>query len=265
MNELPVMVKIEEVINEADGIKSFLFKHKIDAKPGQFLMVWLPGTGAKPFGISYYGEGGFGITVCDVGEVSGGIHKLKKSDYLGIMGPYGTGFSLEGKRIILIAGGYGAAPLFPLAEEAKKKGIAATFVIGAKNASKLIYRARVEKAGLSAVFTTDDGSFGRKCFSSDILEESLKAGSIDKVFACGPEPMLKRVAELCRLNKVKCEVSLERYIKCGFGLCGSCCVDDLGVPLCKIGPVLTGEKALSIKEFGQYHRDASGTKHYFGK
>ncbi|MFH1182527.1 MAG: dihydroorotate dehydrogenase electron transfer subunit [Candidatus Woesearchaeota archaeon] len=265
MNELPVMLKIEEVIVEAEGIRSFLFKHKLDAKPGQFLMVWLPGIGAKPFGISYYGEGGFGITVCNVGEVSGAIHKLKKGDLLGIMGPYGSSFSLEGKRIMLIAGGYGAAPLFPLAEEAKRKGIALTFVIGAKSANKLIYRQRAQKASINTVFTTDDGSFGRKCFASEILEELLKNGGIEKVFACGPEPMLKRVAELCQLNKVKCEVSLERYIKCGFGVCGSCCVDDSGVPLCKIGPVLSGEKALSIKEFGQYHRDGSGTRHYFGK
>lgn len=265
MNEIPVMLKIEEIISEAEGVKSFLFKHELDAKPGQFLMVWLPGIGAKPFGISYYGEGGFGITVCNVGEMSGGIHKLKKGDLLGIMGPYGSAFSLEGKRIILVAGGYGAAPLFPLAEAAKRNNIALTFVIGAKSANKLIYQQRALKIGINTIFTTDDGSFGRKGFCPEVLEESLKNGSIDKVFACGPELMLKRIAELCRLYKVKCEVSLERYIKCGFGLCGSCCVDDSGEPLCKIGPVLSGEKALSIKEFGQYHKDASGTKHYFGK
>jgi dihydroorotate dehydrogenase electron transfer subunit len=262
-NELPVMFKIEEVIVEAEGIRSFLFKGKLDAKPGQFVMAWLPGLGSKPFGISYYGENGFGITVCDVGEVSGGINKLKKGDLLGIMGPYGTSFSLEGKRIILVAGGYGAAPLFPLAEEAKRNGIASTFVIGAKNAGRLLYRQRAEKVGINAVYTTDDGSFGRKCFTTDVLEESLKQGGIDKVFACGPEMMLKRIAEMCIKYKVKCEISLERYIKCGLGVCGSCCVDDEGVPLCKAGPVLSAERALKFKEFGSYHRDGSGAKHYF--
>jgi dihydroorotate dehydrogenase electron transfer subunit len=265
MNELPVTLKIEEIVIEAPGIRSFIFRHKLNAQPGQFVMAWLPGIGAKPFGISYLGEGGFGITVCDVGEVSGGINNLKKGDYLGILGPYGNCFSLEGKKIILVAGGYGAAPLFPLAEAAKRKEITQTFIIGAKTSEKLIFRNRMERAKINGLYATDDGSFGRKCFVTDILEEALKNGNADTVFACGPELMVKKVAELCRLYKVKCEVSLERYIKCGIGVCGSCCTDEDGKPLCKIGPVLSGEKALSIKEFGQYRRDASGTKHYFGK
>ncbi|MBN2453929.1 dihydroorotate dehydrogenase electron transfer subunit [Candidatus Woesearchaeota archaeon] len=263
-SELPITLPVEKVIDEAEGVKSLIFRHKLDAKPGQFLMVWIPRVDLKPFGVSYLEEGSFGITVCKVGPTSEKLCRAKKGDLLGIMGPYGKPFTLEGRRIILVAGGYGAAPLFPLAEEAKKKGITTTFIIGAKSESYLIYRERAKKAGINTIITTDDGSCGRKCFTTDALEDALKAGGIDKVYSCGPEIMLKKVAELCRRHQVKCEVSMHRYMKCGFGVCGSCSVDDQGFPLCK-KVVLTGEEALRIKEFGQHSRDASGTKQPFAR
>jgi dihydroorotate dehydrogenase electron transfer subunit len=260
--ELPITLPVAEVVEEASGIKSLIFNYKLDAKPGQFVMVWVPGLDAKPFGVSYIGSS-FGVTVCNVGITSAAICNAKKGTLLGIMGPYGNSFVLEGNRIMLVAGGYGAATLFPLAEEAKRKGITTTFVIGARNEKLLLYRERIKKAGINAIFTTDDGSYGRKGFSTDVLEEALKAGGIDKVYGCGPEMMLRRIAELCHRYRVKCEISVERYMKCGFGVCGSCCVDSKGFPLCTKGTVLSGEEALKIEEFGQYHRDASGKRVYF--
>ncbi len=264
-NEFPLTVPISKVIDEAEGIKSIILPLKLGAKPGQFAMIWLPGVDAKPCGISYQDEKSFGITVSAVGEWSNKVCNLKQGDLLGVMGPYGTHFNLEGKKIILVGGGYGAASLMLLAEQAVKQGIDTAIVIGARSSSYLIYRERVKKLGLKAIFTTDDGSYGEKGYNTAVLERLLKQENIDKVFACGPELMEKKVAEICIENKIKCELSIERYMKCGFGICGACCVDNSGKRVCVEGTVFTAEEALSMQEFGKYHRDASATKHGFGK
>ena len=74
----------------------------------------------------------------------------------------------------------------------------------------------------------------------------------------GPEIMEMKVAEICYKNNIPFEVSLERYMKCGFGICGQCCVDPVGWRMCVEGPVIDGEKLKKITEFGKYHRTASG-------
>ena len=83
------------------------------------------------------------------------------------------------------------------------------------------------------------------------------------VSTCGPELMEKKVLDICNQYQVDCEISIERYMKCGFGICGQCCVDDSGIPLCVDGPVVNRKTANEIKEFGQYHRDKAGVKHRF--
>ena len=73
--------------------------------------------------------------------------------------------------------------------------------------------------------------------------------------------MEKKVVEICQQNKVPCETSVERYMKCGFGVCGACCMDSEGKRVCVEGTVFSGEDALKMMEFGKYHRDGSATKH----
>ena len=75
--------------------------------------------------------------------------------------------------------------------------------------------------------------------------------------------MLKRVLDICVEHGAHCQLSLERYMKCGFGICGNCCVDSLGIRLCTDGPVVKGDIAKNIAEFGSYHRDDLGKKHEF--
>jgi dihydroorotate dehydrogenase electron transfer subunit len=84
-----------------------------------------------------------------------------------------------------------------------------------------------------------------------------------KVFACGPEIMQFKIAQMCEKFGVECEISLERYMKCGFGICGNCCVDDAGFTTCQAGPVVSGEASLKVAEFGKYHRDKTGVRHNF--
>ena len=83
------------------------------------------------------------------------------------------------------------------------------------------------------------------------------------IYTCGPEIMMVTVAHIAKEAKIDCQVSLERYMKCGFGICGQCCMDDTGFRVCKDGPVVDGKTALQMPEFGKYARSSSGKKYAF--
>ena len=261
--EMPETLPIMKVIEEAEGIRTVFLPVNMNARPGQFAMVWIPGVDAKPIAISYQDSSSTGITVSAVGGWSEKLAGMKQGELLGMMGPYGNSFKLEGESTAMVGGGYGAASLMMLAEQAAEKKKKNAVIIGAKTESQLVYRERVKSfEGARSFFTTDDGSFGRKGFCTDVLEELLRTEKIDKVFAVGPELMEKRVAELCREFKVKCEISVERYMKCGFGVCGACCMDKDGRRACVEGTVFDGNDALSMEEFGKYHRDGTASKNH---
>ena len=259
-HELPITLPIKKVIEEAEGIKSFILPYGLDAKPAQFVMLWVPGVDAKPLGVSYQDEKSFGVTVSAIGSWSGKICSMKPGELLGFTGPYGNHFRLEGKNVLMIGGGYGTALLILLAEQALKSKVKTTILVGARSKKYIIYRDRIKRMGLNAIFTTDDGSFGEKGYNTQVLERLLKEGKVDKVYSCGPELMEKKVVEICLENKIPCETSIERYMKCGFGICGACCMDSKGERLCVEGTVYSEKDAMKLLEFGKYHRDASATK-----
>ncbi len=258
--EKPIVLPIEKIVDEAEGFKTFLFRHKLNAKPGQFVMLWLPRIDEKPFSISYQDKNRFAITVMKVGHFTEKLFALKEGGKVGIRGPYGNNFKLEGRKVVLVGGGCGTAPMGFLADELKKKGIDVNFMIGAKSKQYLIYLGRMKKAGIRTLVTTDDGSFGIKGFTTELLKKFIGKNRIDKVYSCGPEIMLKFVAEICEKANIPCEISMERYMKCGFGVCGQCCVDNIGIRVCKEGPVFSGKTIRKIEEFGKYKRTASGKK-----
>jgi len=255
--ELPQVFEIKSVIKENYKIKTFLFDKNIEAEPGQFVMAWIPGMDEKPFAVSYTKP--FGITVSKLGPFSTRIHGMKKGDKLGIRGPYGHGFRLKGKKICLIAGGYAVIPIALLAERAKKLNI--TSIVGAKSKKDLFFLKRLKKSSNKMIVTTDDGSSGKKGFTTDALMELLKKEKFDHVYTCGPEVMMKKVFDICEDKRIEFQASLERYMKCGFGLCGSCCIDDKLV--CKDGPVFDSSQLRKLSEFGVLERDKSGSKVYF--
>ncbi|MBI2133118.1 dihydroorotate dehydrogenase electron transfer subunit [Candidatus Woesearchaeota archaeon] len=262
--EKPVIYRIKRTVDEAECIKSFFFSGKINYRPGQFVMVWIPGVDEKPFAVSYLSGDEFGITVAEVGNFSGNLCRLKAGDMIGIRGPYGKGYNLDGelRSIAVVSGGHGAASLMTLAEEAVRKGIMVRFILGARSKDKLLYMQRlVDLVGReNLIITTDDGSMGARGFVTEALKQVISDGRIGMIFACGPEKMLKAVAEMGVQNKIKGELSMERYMKCGFGICGHCCVDTTGIRVCVEGPVLDFESALKIKEFGTYRRTISSRK-----
>jgi dihydroorotate dehydrogenase electron transfer subunit len=262
--EQPVMLKIIKVIDEAKDIRSLHFKHDLKAKPGQFAMVWLPGAGQKPISISHCDEKSFSITVSGVGGFSKGVIKLKEGDVLGIQGPYGNSFSVEtGEEVVLIGGGYGSAPLSFLADVLIGSEKKVNFIVGAKTADYLLYKDRYKKGPVKYFPCTDDGSFGFKGFTTDFFRGFVKSEKVDYVYTCGPEVMMKKVFNICESRDVGCQASLERYMKCGFGLCGSCSLDPAGWRVCKEGPVFDSAQLRLIKEFGIYKRDGMGIKQRF--
>ncbi len=254
----PVVVKVLENRKESESVKTITLGAVIDAKPGQFVMLWVPGVGEKPFSLSKIGKNAE-VTYDVKGKFTKALFSLNKGDLIGGRGPYGNGWDLKGaKKVCAVTGGVGMAPLMPLAESGKLK----TVIYGARSMGLLVFKKRLDKAGVKVVYTTDDGSFGKKCYACDMLEGVLASGGYDCVLTCGPERLMKRVVDICLKNKVPCQASLERYMKCGIGLCGSCCIDTTGLRVCKDGPVFTA-KQLENSEFGKYARDKAGVKKSF--
>ncbi|MBI3034203.1 dihydroorotate dehydrogenase electron transfer subunit [Candidatus Woesearchaeota archaeon] len=264
--ERPKIIRISGIKDEAEGIKTIFLRHSMVAKPGQFVMLWIPGIDEKPFAVSYSDQkkGEIGLTVAAVGPFSNRLSSMKEGDKVGIRGPYGRGYNLgkNSKQLVMAGGGYGSASLTMLAEEAVSKGCNVKFILGARSKARLVYADRIKKllGSGNLIITTDDGSAGIKGFVTDALKNLFKAQKVDRVYACGPDRMLKAVSDICNENKIDCEVSIERYMKCGFGLCGHCCVDPIGIRACAEGPVISSAQAAKISELGSYHRVKSSRK-----
>lgn len=258
MSELPQIVKIKRVQRETGEHHTLFLDFKAEAKPGQFLMVWIPGVDEKPISLSKISKGELAITVQCKGDWSKRVCGFEKGTKIGVRGPYGKGFSLEGvKKAVIVAGGCGSAPLRPLLEKCLDEGIETKFILGAQTAAKLLFKEELkEKLGNNLYITTDDGTRGKKGFTTQTLEELLGKEKPDCVYSCGPEIMMKGVLDICEKSKVKCQLSLERFMRCGFGVCGQCAMDDLMV--CKDGPVFSGKTLRESAEFGKLTRLKSG-------
>ena len=259
-SEKPIIFEIDKIVKEAKDINTYWLEGDIDAKPGQFVMVWIPGVDLKPFGISYKEEERFAMTIRKVGPFSSRIFDLKKGDRIGIQGPYGRGFSGKGKTVALVGGGYGTAPLGFLADESLKSGKNIFFITGAVTKDCLLFRERFKSKRIKMIFSTDDGSFGHSGLCTGCLTDLLSKEKIDYVYCCGPEKMMVKVFEICEKRKIPAEFSLERYMKCGFGVCGTCCLDGTGWRVCRDGPVFTLDELKRMAEFGKYRRDATGKR-----
>ncbi len=259
------ILPIKKIIQENPVTNTYVFEYPLNGKPGQFLMMWIPGVDEKPMSVAFDDGKEFWVTVCKVGPFSEALHNLKVGDKVGIRGPLGTSYSFEkGQRLALVAGGYGAAPMYFVAHEAAKKGCHVDFLIGARTKDLLLYTQKILGLGsINLHIATNDGSEGFKGFVTVMLDEILKKGETDLVFTCGPEVMMNAVGKVCDQHNVDAYMSMEKYMKCGIGVCGQCAVDDTGDLVCKKGPVMHWEDLKKLPEMGSYHRDAQGKKHHF--
>ncbi len=218
------------------------------AKPGQFMTIRCGNSTEpllrRPFGFHGVEGGSFRILYEVLGKGTKKLSSAKAGESLDILGPLGKGFTVpEGKKdIVIIAGGIGVAPLAFLAEELlkdKKKRV--LVIIGAKDRKSLLCREHFEGLGIKTLVATDDGSCGKKCFATDLLEKPIagKRPSDTVVYACGPSPMLKAAANAAKKLGLEAYGSFEEYIACGVGACLGCAIrTKSGYKLiCKDGPV----------------------------
>lgn len=250
--------KVKKVIRENSKAVTIILEGKIDYNPGQFIMLWLPGVDEKPFAVSYLSGNSFGVTIEEKGKFTKQISKIKEGTEVGVRGPYGNGFDVKNHSIIVV-GGLGMAPAVPLISKLKNSSI----IQGAKSKEYLLYMEDkdllnvIEKNNNRIIYCTDDGSFGINRFTTDVLKDVINK-NVRTVYTCGPEVMIKKVLEICKDAKVECQASLERMMKCGIGICGSCvCGDQL---VCKDGPVFNSSQLRKLGELGKFAKLKSGKK-----
>lgn len=238
-----IMLRVDEKQKDSRAFATLFFEYELSFMPGQFIMVWIPGMDEKPYTISYHSNKRFAITIEAKGLFSQKAVTLDKGDLVGIRGPFGNGFDIQpNKRVAVVAGGCGMAPLATLVEKLDKETV---FIHGARSKEFILYPDRFD---IERQFCTDDGSFGHKGLVTELLEKEIAQGKIfDRVYTCGPEIMMYHVFKICEKQNIPCQVSLERYMRCGFGVCGACVCGKQVV--CKDGPVFNSDTLREMKDF----------------
>jgi dihydroorotate dehydrogenase electron transfer subunit len=193
-------------------------------------------------------EGQFDILFKVVGAGTDMLSQKRPGDSLDALGPLGNGFSLPGedRRIMLVAGGMGIAPLwFLLSRLAEKRRSAElTFFLGARSKEELIYTQELKRSGARLVTATDDGSAGDRGLVTEVFLKEIQNQGVDfsklAVYSCGPPLMLKRMAQIAKKFDLLCQVSLENHMACGLGVCWGCAVKQVNGTykrVCADGPV----------------------------
>lgn len=198
------------------------------ARPGQFVHIRIPGLEQsclrRPFSIFNAKDGVLSILFKAVGRGTDMMRSLRPGQQLQVIGPLGNGFPLELSGVpLLVAGGYGVAPLYFLASRLNRSGV---IVVGGRSAVDILVTAEFEALGWRVAVATEDGSVGDKGYVTVPLERELTsaktAGQDAVMFACGPDGMLRAVAELAHQNEVKAWLSLDKHMVCGVGACLAC-------------------------------------------
>ena len=251
---------IDSIVDHSPELKSFYIRNPRIAKayrPGNFVVLWLPDVDFLPMSISNVEGNLLEITVQKIGEGTSALFEKKQGDIVGIRGPFGNAWNYEDATNILVTGGgVGIAAVTTLIDPLKKNKKNVFIAIGAKDDASLIFADRLIDLIPNTMCTTDDGSRGKKCFVTDAVEDILNNESIDLIITCGPEIMMKRVLEIAEAKNIEIQASLERKMKCGVGLCGSCCIgENNDVCVCKDGPIFTSEQLKKFPQFGSYSKE----------
>lgn len=263
------IVSIIEVKNETPTIKTSFFHDRLaaNATPGQFVMVWIPGVDEVPMSLSTMNpkEGLAAVTVKKVGDATSELHKMRAGDLIGIRGPLGNGYNLtEAHDVMIVGGGTGLASLAPLTEKIGATGNRkVTFLLGAETRDELLFLKRmkmyISKINGRIFVTTEDGSYGEKGLITQPSNRLLSTEKFDVIYACGPEKMLYKIFLLTEHYGVPLQASLERFMRCAIGLCGTCVIGKFRV--CRDGPVFSGDQLLQVeKEFGHFRRGFDGRR-----
>jgi len=265
----PYICTIERVVDETPTVRTLYFHDSVldDVLPGQFAMVWIPGVNELPMSVMVgkdHNEVGF--TVRKRGESSTALYNLKVGDIIGVRGPYGNSFDIKADNtILLIGGGTGLVPLMRLISYA---GVLSdytvseiTVLMGSRTKEEVFFEKVAKEltpkdSHVKVISVTEDGSYGEKGYVTDVLEKLLEENEYDAIYTCGPELMMYKVVKLANEKGIFVQASLERMMKCGVGICGSCCVnEDL---VCRDGTIFDGQHLAKNSEFGHFERTKSG-------
>lgn len=223
------------------------------AIPGQFVQIKVTEGLApllrRPFSFHKIKKDSFEVLYHVVGAGSKILSQKKKGEVLNIIGPLGNGFRIQkGKTAVLLAGGCGTAPLFALEEALKKAKIESHFFQGASTEGLLLCQADFAKVGTKLYISTDDGSAGGKGTVSALFSSYLDSFDRKKIviYTCGPNAMIRSVAEIAHEKDIPCQVSLEEHMACGIGACLGCAVGTVNGNrrVCKDGPVFDSKEII---------------------
>lgn len=227
-----------------DDICILTFDRKVNVQAGEFIFLWIPELGEKPF--SALTDDPFSLVVIDVGVFTHQLMALEPGTEAYVRGPHGIPVAPhEGAKIMAVSGGTGLAAVYQIARDFEN----AEVFTGARSRDRLYYLDECKKIADVHV-ATDDGSEGYQGFVTDLLRERLKGLSqeeLDNVvfYNCGPEPMVHAAIaverEFCRDEQIFS--AIDYLTKCGIGLCGACAAPD-GRRLCVDGPFLEASDSL---------------------
>lgn len=230
-------------------------------RPGHFVAIQTGGAESsmllrRAFAIYDVKERGvYGGTVEVVFAVHGKgtawLAARRPQDKLDIVGPLGKPFRLPKGKVnaTLVGGGYGSAPLLPLAKLLRERGSRIDFVLGAASIDRLFGQLDAKRISSSIAVTTDDGSMGERGRVSDVLPQVLDRTGSDVVYACGPMAMLRAVSDIAAERGIPAQVAVEESMACGIGVCMTCVLPVVGddglsrlVRSCVEGPVFLGDR-----------------------
>lgn len=213
--------------------------------PGQFVQIKIESPSVflrRPISVCDVQNGReLVLFIKPVGEGSRHLTEMNAGDMLNIILPLGHGFSCEedlhDKNVLLVGGGVGAAPLVMLSKVLVSRGAKVNIAIGGRTATDIEGVSDLYGCVNAVALSTEDGSLGEKGL---ITQNKIFQQTFDRIYCCGPTPMMKAVARIACERDTWCEVSLENSMACGLGAC-LCCVqetsDNGNVCVCTEGPV----------------------------
>lgn len=225
------MARIIEKTNLNENTIKFVVKAPAIAKkalPGQFIILRLDEKGERvPFTISSTDDENITIIVQIVGGTTMRMNALKAGDgFLDFVGPLGKPTELDylkGKNVCVVGGGLGTAIAYPQAKYLHEIGANVDVIMGFKNKDIIILEDELKASSDNLYITTDDGSYGRQGFVTQVLEDLIKEGKkYDHVLTIGPAIMMKNVVNVTKPHDIPTTVSMNSIMVDGTGMCGCC-------------------------------------------
>lgn len=239
---------VSEILTPTEGHHIIHFQSPVEIpeiKPGNFAEIQIdnePGVFLRrPFSILNvdYTNRTISFYIKEIGKGTRRLGKLTKGDKVNLVYPLGNSYHIDPgvKKALIVTGGSGIAPFILLGKELKKNHSEAVFVIGGRSAKDILLNDEFARYG-EVLITTEDGSLGEEGL---VIQHSVfsNLAGFDKIYTCGPDPMMKAVAAIAHTKGITCEASLENMMACGFGICLCCVTPTHGgnKRVCYEGPV----------------------------